>query len=548
MPPADIIGHAGAARHRRIPLPGELYGPTRRNSAGVELGHAESLERLLGEIASAASKPFPEASAIIDGRSEGSAARPVLSPIDGKQIGTVREADSALADKALRAAQKGFAGWNAVPARIRAAALRKTADLLEQRRGLLLALLQAEAGKTLDDAIAELREAVDFCRYYAAEAEAKFAMPTTLPGPTGEENRLILRGRGPFLCIAPWNFPLAIFAGQIAAALVTGNSVVAKPAPQTPLIAAVTVRLMHEAGIPTSALHLMPGDGALGAALVAHPLVAGVAFTGSTGTARAINRALAAKDGPIVPLIAETGGLNAMIVDATALAEQVADDVVMSAFRSAGQRCSALRLLVVQEDVADKMVEMITGAASALRLGDPRDVSVHIGPVIDAAAKRKLDDHVAAMRKAGRVSWAGTEPALAGTFVAPHVINLDKVDDLDREHFGPILHVVRWKSGQLRQVVEAIEATGYGLTLGVHSRIETTIAEVTRQLSTGNIYVNRNMIGAVVGVQPFGGHGLSGTGPKAGGPHYLLRFATEQTVTVNTAAAGGNASLIAMGE
>lgn len=548
VPPADIIGHAGAARHRRIPLPGELYGPTRRNSAGVELGHAESLERLLGEIASAASKPFPEASAIIDGQAEGSAARPVLSPIDGKQIGTVREPDSALANKALRAAQKGFAGWNAVPARIRAAALRKTADLLEQRRGLLLALLQAEAGKTLDDAIAELREAVDFCRYYAAEAEAKFAMPTTLPGPTGEENRLILRGRGPFLCIAPWNFPLAIFAGQIAAALVTGNSVVAKPAPQTPLIAAVTVRLMHEAGIPTTALHLMPGDGALGAALVAHPLVAGVAFTGSTGTARAINRTLAAKDGPIVPLIAETGGLNAMIVDATALAEQVADDVVMSAFRSAGQRCSALRLLVVQEDVADKMVEMITGAASALRLGDPRDVSVHIGPVIDAAAKRKLDAHVAAMRKAGRVSWAGTEPALAGTFVAPHVINLDKVDDLDREHFGPILHVVRWKSGQLRQVVEAIEATGYGLTLGVHSRIETTIAEVTRHLSTGNIYVNRNMIGAVVGVQPFGGHGLSGTGPKAGGPHYLLRFATEQTVTVNTAAAGGNASLIAMGE
>lgn len=548
VPPADIIGHAGAARHRRIPLPGELYGPTRRNSAGVELGHAESLESLQSEIAAAAAQAFPEAGALIDGRLEGEAPRPVLSPIDGKPIGHVREAGSALADRALRAAQAGFVGWNAVPARTRAAALRKAADLMEQRRGLLLALLQAEAGKTLDDAIAELREAVDFCRYYAAEAEAKFASPTVLPGPTGEENRLILRGRGPFLCIAPWNFPLAIFAGQVAAALVAGNSVVAKPAPQTPLIAAVTVRLMHEAGVPVSALHLMPGDGALGAALVAHPLVAGVAFTGSTATARAINRALAAKDGPIVPLIAETGGLNAMIVDATALAEQVADDVVMSAFRSAGQRCSALRLLVVQEDVADKMIEMITGAASVLRLGDPRDVSVHIGPVIDAAAKQKLDAHVAAMRSLGRVSWAGSEPGLPGTYVAPHLIDLARIEDLDREHFGPILHVVRWKSGQLRQVVQAIEATGYGLTLGVHSRIETTVAEVTRHLSTGNIYVNRNMIGAVVGVQPFGGHGLSGTGPKAGGPHYLLRFATEQTVTVNTAAAGGNASLIAMGE
>ncbi|WP_291827508.1 bifunctional proline dehydrogenase/L-glutamate gamma-semialdehyde dehydrogenase PutA [Bosea sp. (in: a-proteobacteria)] len=548
VPPADIIGQPGAARHRRIPLPADLFGPSRKNSTGVELGHAESLEALLAEIATAAAKPFPEATPIIDGASLGGAARDVRSPIDNHVIGRVTEADAAIAARAMVAAKGGFAAWNATPARTRAAALRKAADLMEARRGLLLALLQAEAGKTLDDALSEVREAVDFCRYYAAEAEAKLATPTTLPGPTGEDNRLILRGRGAFLCIAPWNFPLAIFAGQIAAALVAGNSVIAKPAPQTPLIAAVTVRLLHEAGIPASALHLVPGDGAVGAALVAHKDVAGVAFTGSTTTARAINRTLAAKDGPIVPLIAETGGLNAMIVDATALAEQVADDVVMSAFRSAGQRCSALRLLVVQDDVADKMIEMITGAARELKLGDPRAIDTHIGPVIDAAAKHRLDGHVDAMRKLGRVAWAGQAPALGGTYVAPHVVTLGRVADLSQEHFGPILHVVRWKAGELDSVIHDIEATGYGLTLGVHSRIETTIEQVTSRLSTGNIYVNRNIIGAVVGVQPFGGHGLSGTGPKAGGPHYLMRFATEQTVTVNTAAAGGNASLIAMGE
>lgn len=548
VPPADLVGSASAARHRRIPLPAELFGPSRRNSAGVELGDAASLEALLGEIARAAAKPVPDAVPLIDGKPGSGSAREVLSPIDARPVGRVVEGDAATAEQALRAAKAGFHAWNATPARSRAASLRQAAELMEARRGPLLALLQSEAGKTLDDAIAELREAVDFLRYYAAEAEAKFAVPTALPGPTGEDNRLILRGRGPFICIAPWNFPLAIFVGQVAAALVAGNSVVAKPAPQTPLIAALAVRLLHEAGIPKTALHFAPGDGKLGAALVAHKDVAGVAFTGSTATARAINRALASKDGPIVPLIAETGGLNAMLVDATALAEQVADDVVISAFRSAGQRCSALRLLVVQEDVADKMLEMIEGAASVLKLGDPRAIETHIGPVIDAAAKQRLDAHVAAMRAQGRVVFAGKTPSLPGTFVAPHIIRLDKVADLTAEHFGPILHVVSWKAGQLDQVLAEIEATGYGLTFGLHSRIETTVERVVEKLSTGNIYVNRNMIGAVVGVQPFGGHGLSGTGPKAGGPHYLQRFATEQTVTINTAAAGGNASLIAMGE
>lgn len=548
VPPADLVGSASAARHRRIPLPAELFGPSRRNSAGIELGDAASLEALLGEIARAAAKPVPDAVPLIDGKPGSGSAREVLSPIDGRPVGHVVEGDAATAEQALRAAKAGFHAWNATPARSRAACLRQAAELMEARRGPILSLLQSEAGKTLDDAIAELREAVDFLRYYAAEAEAKFAVPTTLPGPTGEDNRLILRGRGPFICIAPWNFPLAIFTGQVAAALVAGNSVVAKPAPQTPLIAAFAVRLLHEAGIPKTALHFAPGDGKLGAALVAHKDVAGVAFTGSTATARAINRALASKDGPIVPLIAETGGLNAMLVDATALAEQVADDVVISAFRSAGQRCSALRLLVVQEDVADKMLEMIEGAASVLKLGDPRAIETHIGPVIDAAAKQRLDAHVAAMRAQGRVVFAGETPSLPGTFVAPHIIRLDKVADLTAEHFGPVLHVVSWKAGQLDQVLAEIEATGYGLTFGLHSRIETTVERVVEKLSTGNIYVNRNMIGAVVGVQPFGGHGLSGTGPKAGGPNYLARFATEQTVTINTAAAGGNASLIAMGE
>jgi RHH-type transcriptional regulator, proline utilization regulon repressor / proline dehydrogenase / delta 1-pyrroline-5-carboxylate dehydrogenase len=430
----------------------------------------------------------------------------------------------------------------------RAAALERAADMIEDRRALFLALLQAEAGKTLDDALAEVRESVDFCRYYAVEARRLFGDGELLAGPTGETNRLVMRGRGVFIAIAPWNFPLAIFLGQAVAALVAGNTVVAKPAPQTPLIASAAVRLLHEAGIPVQALSLVPGDGGIGHALVSHRHVAGVAFTGSTATARAINRTLAAKDGPIVPLIAETGGINAMIVDATALPEQVTDDVVMSAFRSAGQRCSALRLMCVQEDVADKIIDMIIGAARELKVGDPRDLSVHVGPVIDAAAKGRLDAHVADMAARGAVSYAGSVPQGQGTYVAPHVISLGSVGDMTEERFGPLLHVVRYKADALDRLIDDIEATGYGLTLGVQSRIDETVERVVARLGVGNIYVNRNMIGAVVGVQPFGGSGLSGTGPKAGGPHYLARFAIEQTISINTAAAGGNASLIASGD
>jgi RHH-type proline utilization regulon transcriptional repressor/proline dehydrogenase/delta 1-pyrroline-5-carboxylate dehydrogenase len=370
-----------------------------------------------------------------------------------------------------------------------------------------------------------------------------------MPGPTGESNQLTYRGRGVFVCISPWNFPLAIFLGQVAAALAAGNAVVAKPAEQTPLIAAEAVRLLHAAGVPAVALQFVPGDGEIGAALVRDARVAGVAFTGSTVVAQSINRALAAKDGPIVPLIAETGGINAMIVDSTALPEQVTDDVITSAFRSAGQRCSALRLLCVQDDVADRMIEMIAGAARELALGDPRDPATHVGPVIDAEAKDKLDRWIAG--KAGRVYFRWdtdrTLPA-RGLYVPPAIIALDRARDLREEVFGPVLHVVRWRADELDALLDDIAGNGTGLTLGIHSRIDATVQKIVARLANGNVYVNRNMIGAVVGTQPFGGTGSSGTGPKAGGPNYLRRFATEQTVTINTAAAGGNATLLAAEE
>jgi RHH-type proline utilization regulon transcriptional repressor/proline dehydrogenase/delta 1-pyrroline-5-carboxylate dehydrogenase len=456
------------------------------------------------------------------------------------------DATAEIASNAVIAARSGFRSWNETPAEARASILERAANLLEQRMAHFIALLQREGGKTLDDSLSEVREAVDFCRYYAAEGRKLFGDGQLMPGPTGESNVLRLRGRGVFVAISPWNFPLAIFLGQVTAALMAGNAVVAKPAEQTPLVAAEALRLLYEAGVPQSALHLVPGDGSIGAALVAHRDIAGVVFTGSTEVARSINRRLAAKDGPIVPLIAETGGINAMIVDATALPEQVADDVVTSAFRSAGQRCSALRLLFVQDDVADRMIEVIAGAARELKVGDPTDPATHIGAVIDLEAKQRLEAHVARMKQEARVHFAGVAPE--GNYVAPHIFELSRAEDLSEEIFGPILHVVRYRADRLEDVLASIERSGYGLTLGIHSRIDDTIDAVVERLPVGNIYVNRNMIGAVVGVQPFGGHGLSGTGPKAGGPHYLPRFATEQTVTVNTAAAGGNAALLAESE
>ncbi len=548
--PAAQLGGPAAARGTAIPRPPDLLAP-RRNSRGVELGHRASLQTLLAAVqAGSAAGPFRAAPVIdgrvIDGPVIDGRARDVCSPIDGAVIGVVVELEQA-ADAAMAAAAAGFPAWARTPAEFRASALERAADLMEAEHGRLLFLLQTEAGKTLDDAVAELREAVDFCRYYAAEGRRAFAAGgTLLPGPTGERNTLELRGRGPFVAIAPWNFPLAIFVGQVAAALMAGNTVVAKPAEQTPLVAAAAIALLHRAGVSGTALHLVPGDGAVGARLVAHPAMAGVAFTGSTAVARQINRALAAKDGPIVPLIAETGGINAMIVDATALAEQVADDVLASAFRSAGQRCSALRLLCVQDSVADRVIETVVGAARTLRVGDPRDTATAIGPVIDADARAALLSHVEAMRASAIVHLAPpASPGPPGLYVGPHVFELPGPEHLEAEVFGPILHVVRWRGGELERLLDAIARSGYGLTLGVQSRMEATAAAVLDRLSVGNVYVNRNMIGAVVGVQPFGGHGLSGTGPKAGGPNYLQRFATEQTVSVNTAAAGGNAELLA---
>jgi len=540
--PQSWIGDASHARHSHIPLPRDLFGASRRNSSGIEFGDSAALEALVAEVRSA--PKVAVAKPLIDGSAVTGRERAVNSPVDGAVIGAVQEGDEALVATAMASAQAAFPAWSSIPVAERAAALERAGDLMEQNRGRLIALLQSEAGKTIDDCVSEVREAVDYCRFYAQDARRMFA-PRVLPGPTGESNELRMRGRGVFVCISPWNFPLAIFSGQVVAALVAGNSVVAKPAEQTPLVAFETIRLLHRAGIPAGALNLVPGDGKTGARLVADRRVAGVAFTGSTEVARGINRTLAAKAGPITPLIAETGGVNAMIVDATALPEQVTDDVIASAFRSAGQRCSALRLLCVQEDVADRVLDMVIGAARELSLGDPRDLATHVGPVIDGEAKSKLDRWIAMMDSRGAVLFRlEANPPTGGTYVTPAIVELDSARELKEEVFGPVLHFVRWRSSELDRLLDDIAANDTALTLGIHSRIETVVAHVAARMPHGNIYVNRNMIGAVVGSQPFGGSHLSGTGPKTGGPNYLRRFALEQIITVNTAASGGNATLL----
>ena len=549
----DPVAELAALKPRRnpaIPLPGAIF-PGRRNSAGVDLADPTVRAPLLAELQTWREDDEPWTATPTVEHAQGEPAHAIRAPHDHRAvIGTCRPASAAEVDEMIQRAAAFQPHWDALGGAERAARLEEVADLYEAHTVQFLSLCQREAGKTLVDAVLELREAVDFLRYYAAEARAHFTPHgTALPGPTGESNRLTLHGRGAFVAISPWNFPLAIFTGLIAGPLAAGNTVLAKPAEQTPLIADLAIRLFHEAGISDGVVQLVPGDGAVGAMLTSDSRIAGVAFTGSTATARAINRALANRDGPLATLVAETGGQNAMIVDSSALPEQVTRDVVASAFQSAGQRCSALRVLYLQDDVADAMLEMIRGAFDALVIGNPEDPATDVGPVIDAEAKASLDAHVAAMRAAGYRVWQRDLPEACqhGTFVAPAIVEIGSIADLSAEQFGPVLHVARFKADQLEQVIADINQTGFGLTLGLHSRIDATRRLVEARARVGNFYVNRNQIGAVVGSQPFGGEGLSGTGPKAGGPHYVTRFATERVTCIDTTAAGGNASLMAGG-
>ncbi|WP_421937158.1 bifunctional proline dehydrogenase/L-glutamate gamma-semialdehyde dehydrogenase PutA [Phenylobacterium sp.] len=543
--PIAVVEAAGAGPHPRIPLPRDLYGPSRRNSGGLDLSIADVRETLVEAVkreAAASHWAGPVGAGLSAVELPTDAV--VRNPANGDPVGEVVFARPEHIDVAFAAARKAQPAWDLRSGEGRAKVLRAMGDALETHRERLIAICVLEAGKTLADAIAEVREAADFCRYYAHLAERQFASRETLRGPVGETNQLSLHGRGVFVCISPWNFPLAIFTGQIAAALAAGNGVLAKPAEQTPLIATEAVRLFHAAGVPADLLHLLPGDGAtVGAALTAHAGCDGVAFTGGTETAWAINRSLAARNGPIVPFVAETGGLNAMFVDTTALREQVIDDVLTSGFGSAGQRCSALRMLFVPDDTADLLIDGLKGAMQTLVVGDPADPRTDIGPVIDAEAKAALDAHLARLESDAKVLGRLPTPE-GGHFFAPTLAEIPDASFLAKEVFGPILHVVRYDPAKLDEAAAPLVEARYGLTLGVHSRIEAFAEDVQRTVPAGNAYVNRSMIGAVVGVQPFGGEGLSGTGPKAGGPHALLRFAVERAVSVNIAAQGGDPALL----
>jgi RHH-type proline utilization regulon transcriptional repressor/proline dehydrogenase/delta 1-pyrroline-5-carboxylate dehydrogenase len=552
----DPVGTARAslaanAATPAIVSPPDLFAPLRRNSEGLALTEPSVRAPLLTAIESVLAKPF-HAGPIVDGRAAnvGERSRTAVSPHDRRvAIGTVSDADAEAVDHAIRSARAALDAWDRLGGSRRADILERAAKEIEADRPRLMAAIIREAGKTLETALGDIREAVDFLRYYASEARRLFDGATRLPGPTGERNSLALRARGPIACISPWNFPIAIFTGQVAAALAAGNTVLAKPAEQTPITAFLTVEAMHRAGVPPGALHLLPGDGKVGAALTGDTRIKGVAFTGSNETSWAIQMALAQRRAEIVPFIAETGGINAMIADSSALAEQVVRDAVRSAFDSAGQRCSAARVLFLHEDAAEHTIAMLAGAVEELALGDPLDYATDIGPVIDEEARQALEAHKSEMRATARtlVDLPVPQECRAGTYVGPAVFEIDRLDRLNREVFGPILHVVRYESGHLDKVVEAINATGYGLTLGLHSRIAGVADYVAEHAKVGNLYVNRNQIGAVVGVQPFGGEGLSGTGPKAGGPNYLTRFATERVRSTDITATGGNVELLGLG-
>ncbi|MGL6160899.1 bifunctional proline dehydrogenase/L-glutamate gamma-semialdehyde dehydrogenase PutA [Microbulbifer sp.] len=540
-------------RHPQIPLPEDIYMGAevlpRKNSHGLELTDPMAVEPLLATVEKLRNRQF-SGGPIVDG-AMGKADEPVHNPATGELVGHTANTDKHLIDAAYRSATEAQRDWDRLGGSERAKILDRIAELYEKHIHELTALICLEAGRTLNDGISEVREAVDFCRYYANGARQHFGGPQELPGPTGESNELVLGGRGVFVAISPWNFPLAIFTGQVAAGLAAGNAVLAKPAEQTPLIAARAIELMHEAGVPAKVLHLITGTGAaVGKPLIEDPRLAGVAFTGSTETARLINQQLAVKEGPITPLIAETGGQNVMIVDSTALPEQVVDDVIQSAFLSAGQRCSALRILCVQDVIADNLLEMLRGACEELTLGDPALLETDIGPVIDEKALGMLEAHRERMQKEAEPLFSFDRDKLpkTGTFFGPQVVEIEDFSLLEREVFGPFLHVVRFKANELEEVIRRINATGYGLTFGLHSRIEGRAGAVFKRVNAGNCYVNRDMVGAVVGVNPFGGQGLSGTGPKAGGPHYLFRFANEKTKTINTVATGGNTQLFSLAQ
>ena len=548
--PLTVAAQHDYLPHDLIPKPADIFQPERDNSHGFNLADRNVSRKLLSDM-EAASARLVTAKPIVGGKEMSGAEEPSVNPANTDDVvGICHLAAEAHVDAALKLSVKGQVAWDRMGADERARILNRAADLFEAHHAELLMLCVSEGGKTIPDSISELREAVDFFRYYAAQAQRHFGEPLVMPGPTGEHNTYGLRGRGVFVCISPWNFPLAIFTGQVAAALAAGNAVLAKPAAPTPLIAYRAVQLMLEAGVPADVLHFIPGSGSLiGGRAVADPRVAGVVFTGSTGVAQTINQTLAHRDGPIGTLIAETGGQNAMFVDSSALPEQVVHDSIYSAFNSAGQRCSALRLLCVQEDIEPRTLDLLTGYMDELVIGDPKYLSTDVGPAIDTPSRSVLEAHVERMAKEARVVHRCALPAghEAGTFFAPTLVEIDDIGVLTEEVFGPILHVLKFKGSELDKTVEAVNATGYGLTMGLHSRIDSRARGLVKASGAGNIYINRNMIGAVVGVQPFGGRGLSGTGPKAGGPHYVQRFGSEYTVSNNISAVGGNASLLTLG-
>ncbi|AAW71127.1 bifunctional proline dehydrogenase/L-glutamate gamma-semialdehyde dehydrogenase PutA [Wolbachia endosymbiont of Brugia malayi] len=551
--PLEKAKSLGYEPHSSIPLPQDIFGEERKNSLGMDIGDSVTVSQFANDIKELSGKKW-QVGPIINGESLFDSAKfiEVVNPAHLENvIGEVSNTTSDQALNALEVAHSAFIKWQNVSAEKRTVYLEKAADLLEEKMKELIYILIVEAGKVLSDAITEVREAVDFLRYYAIIARNELSNWKKLQGPTGEDNFIFFEGRGVFLCISPWNFPLAIFIGQVSAALAAGNAVLAKPAEQTPIIAYEAVKILHEAGIPKDVLHLIPGDGQyLGKALVPDNRISGVAFTGSTQTAQMINRMLASRNGPIVPFIAETGGLNAMIVDSSALLEQVTVDVLLSAFRSAGQRCSALKVLFIQEDIAEKQIKMICDAAQELKVGDPIQLSTDIGPIIDKASIDMLTKYTEKMSGDRDSSLLSKVPmdtnSHNGHFFSPYIYEIQKISQLKQEVFGPILHIIRFNKSQLNGVISDINNTGYGLTFSLQSRIQNQIDSISRKISVGNVYINRDQVGATVGVQPFGGRGLSGTGPKAGGPNYLQRFSTEKVVSVNTAAFGGNTKLMCL--